>query len=127
MSFKKKCDNLNKMSADNRYQYFIQKVSDFEEVWSLRGKDGWLTVSDEIGMGLPVWPELEFAQDSATGVWKEAVPERILLSDFIEKWLPGLINDNIFVSVFPIGKQKQIPVDPQKILKDWVFELEKYE
>ncbi|WP_454046937.1 hypothetical protein [Chryseobacterium sp. Marseille-Q8038] len=31
----KKINNISKMSEDERYNYFIRKVADFEELWGL--------------------------------------------------------------------------------------------
>lgn len=125
----KKIDNINKMSPLERYEYFLRKISDFEEVWGLKGATGWLTVkdADTDRLGMPVWPEKDFALNSATGEWSNAVPEKISLDVFLEKWLPGLAGDNRFVSVFPINLGKAVNQSPTKLLSDIKLEMQQYE
>ncbi|WP_320200625.1 DUF2750 domain-containing protein (plasmid) [Agrobacterium sp. rho-13.3] len=121
--------NINKMRPSQRYWYFIRKIVDFEEVWTLKGDSGWLTVRDLTsgGLGAPFWPELDFALECAEGEWEGATPERIALGTFKEKWIPRLKNDGIFISVFPIQSGKTINRCPQKLLLDVKSEIRRYE
>jgi len=58
---KKKIENILRMSEDERYNYFIRKVADFEELWGLND-DGWALLGDNDDNRIfPVWPEKEFA------------------------------------------------------------------
>ncbi len=49
----------------------------------------------------PIWPHPEYAQLTADNRFPGNTPERITLSDFMNKWLPGLEKDGIKVGVFP--------------------------
>ena len=37
-------NNITNLSSPERYDYFIRKVSDFEEVWGLKDKEGWALI-----------------------------------------------------------------------------------
>lgn len=95
-----KINNLINMNDENRYNYFIRKISDFEIVWGLFD-NGWAVLqSVEPGViNVPFWPEKEFAQICATGIWHNYSPKEITLEDFVDKWLPGIIVDGRNVCV----------------------------
>lgn len=83
------------MSKDDKYSYFISKVSDFEEVWGLYNESWAVLGNNEKEDILPFWPEREFAIIAADELWKDYSPKSIDLSDFIEKYLVGMCKDGI--------------------------------
>ncbi|MCL2310333.1 MAG: DUF2750 domain-containing protein [Proteobacteria bacterium] len=86
-----KVKNIISLSSKERASYFVRKVADFEEVWGLYSKAGWVTCATASGaLGFPVWPESGFAALCAYGEWEETRPKKILLPEFLCKWLPGL-------------------------------------
>lgn len=42
-----KIDNVINLTASERYDYFIRKVADFEEVWGLKDAEGWALMGSE--------------------------------------------------------------------------------
>lgn len=52
----KEAENVLKLDNRKKYEYFIKKVADFEEVWSLRDEDGWATLGTEDKVFFPIWP-----------------------------------------------------------------------
>jgi len=124
----KKIENVLNLSAEDRYNYFIRKSVDFEEVWGLKDKDGWaLLGSDNKEKLFPIWSEKEFAELCAVDNWDNYVPAVILLSDFLNKLLPKLEKDNILFAVFLTPKNKGIVVAPKKVKMDIENECEQYE
>lgn len=123
----KKIENILKMSEDERYNYFIRKVTDFEELWGLNN-DGWALLGDDDGNRIfPVWPEKEFAALCAVDQWKNYNPEVITLENFIEKWIPGMTNDKTLVNVFLTPNAKGKVISPNDLYTDLQGELEQYE
>ena len=123
---KHKLLNLMSAGADERYRYFVQKAVDFEEVWGLY-KDGWALVADsEQQHALAFWPEEAFAEACANGSWHGYVPRAITLSDFTDKWLPGMEKDKLEAAVFPNIQGKGVCVLPGKIMQDIRTELKNY-
>ncbi|WP_419868700.1 DUF2750 domain-containing protein [Chryseobacterium sp. CT-SW4] len=123
----KKIENILKMNDDERYDYFIRKVADFEEIWGL-SDDGWALLGDNNeNRVLPLWPEKEFAELCAVDQWKDYKPELIELDNFLEKWIPGMTNDKTLVNIFSTPNAKGIVITPNDLLSDLQEELEQYE
>lgn len=123
----RKIENILKMSENERYDYFIRKVSDFEEIWGLNDK-GWALLGDNNGNNiLPLWPEKEFAELCAVDQWKDYKPELIELNNFLEKWIPGMTNDKTLVNIFSTPNTKGTVVSPNDLHSDLQDELEQYE
>ena len=116
---------LMKSDARNRYEYFIKKVTDFEEVWGLYDI-GWVTTTDSYGRTLiPFWPKKEFAEGCALQEWQSCVAISIELDEFINEWLPGMRVDGILPSIFWNNDDSAV-VEVNVILSDLEEELENY-
>ena len=114
-------------SSEKRYEYWIKRVADLEEVWSLGDDSGWvLAADDDSTVGVPVWSHPEYAQACAEGEWAGNQPKAISLDDWLEKWLPGIARDNRMGSVFPIPDGKGVFVPPERVKEDLDEELENY-
>jgi hypothetical protein len=86
-----------------RYDYAVEKMADWEKVWSQSNAQGWvLTGTVEEKEVVPIWPHPRFAQLCATGVWADCDPRMITLNDWLEEWLPGLSKDDRLIVVFPV-------------------------
>lgn len=124
-----KINNLINMNDEDRYNYFISKISDFEIVWELFD-NGWavLQSAETGGTNVPFWSEKEFAQICATGLWHNYSPKEITLEDFVDKWIPGMKADgrNVCVFMIPDSNNKCIVVDPGTLKDDIEKELENY-
>jgi len=58
---------LTGMNAPDRYSVFLNRVVDWEEVWSLRSAKGWCLMADDSGAEMiPVWPHERFATACAS-------------------------------------------------------------
>lgn len=122
----RKLKEVSDLEASDRYAYFIRKVCDFEVVWGLH-KDGWATAEMEASVIIPVWPEREFAEQSASGEWSGHEPREIPLKDFIDRWIPGATADRARFSVFPTSTRGGVVVENQRLLADLLKELAAYE
>lgn len=95
--------SVESLTAAERVKYAINRIADWEELWSLRGPGGWVLYSDIEGREcIPVWPHQEFAASCADGDWLGTEPVSIPLDEWMEDWLPGISQDNRFVAIFPI-------------------------
>lgn len=117
--------NVLKIDKNKQYEYFIKKVADFEEVWSLRDSEGWAT----LGIGekdfFPVWPKKEFADICIGEEWENYYPESIDLDEFLDHWLDGLKEDNIRVTVM-WNNGSGIDIGWDTLREDIERELENY-
>jgi len=107
-----------------RYKYFISRVADCNEVWSLRNQQGWIQAQDDNGRILfPVWPHPRYAQACASGPWQDCRPEAIELDAWLSRWLPGMKMDNRLIAVFPTPQSVGICVSPEHLEHDLRAEL----
>ena len=121
----KEIEAVSKLPASKRYEYFIKKVADFEEVWGLFD-DGWAISEDEEGNPLiPFWPKEEFAHLCAVDEWKNYKPEKIELQELMREWLPGMKKDGIKPSIFWNNVDSVVP-DIDRLISDLEEELKKY-
>lgn len=116
------------LPAVARYQYFLNKVADWQEVWGIGDDVGWSFMGDESEqVHMPVWPAEAFAQQCCCDEWAQRSPKPISLSDWRIKWLPGLENDGRNVAVFPLSSDKGISVPPSRLAADLDAALQQYE
>jgi hypothetical protein len=118
------------LSGQDRYWHFLRRVADFEEIWSLRCSDGWVTMGDDLGHKyIPVWPHKRYAESFIRDGWSEAEAAMIELYAWMTRWLPGLARDGLRVAVFPVEGQKQqgVIIAPRDLQRDLEAELEQYE
>ncbi len=110
---------------DQRYEYFLRKVADWEEIWSLHSKDGWVELSSNDGEEcLPVWPHPDFAAAWATGDWSDCKPKAISLEVWLERWTSGLEKDNTVLAIFPVDEEEGIVLSPTELQTALLAELE---
>ena len=92
--------NVVRLLAPKRYEYFVKKIADANELWSLCKEGNWALTSDDDGTELvPVWPRERFAAACALGIWSSYVPKAIPLEEWLRAWIPGLIKDSRKVAV----------------------------
>ncbi len=111
-----------------RYEYFVKRVADREEVWSL-WNDGWLLAGDDQGNEIvPVWPHPTFAEACALEEWADSQPRAVEISAWLERWLPGMARDGRLVAVFPTPTVRSgVVVPPERFRDDLLEELSRYE
>jgi hypothetical protein len=122
-------ENVLSLTAIKRYSYFIKKVVDFEVVWSLYEDDGWAMFLDNDGKHevLPVWPHARYVEACAKEIWAGYKPREIDINTFLEKWIPGMIDDKRLVAVFPAPDNTCVNVMPERLRDDLESELSLYE
>lgn len=112
----KEIDALLAENDAKRFDYFLHKVPDWGEVWSLKMDGGWVLYGDAKGRQVaPFWPFKEYAEACASADWVGAVPERIDFDSFVNRWLPGLARDQRTVAVFPSRDIKALVIGPLEL------------
>lgn len=109
-----------------RYEYFIKKVADNEELWGLYN-DGWAMAADDAGREMiPFWPMKEFAEACRSNDWRDYNPELIDLNKFMDSWIVDMSNDGLLAAIFYTKDDRGVVLEPEKLLKDLNAELENY-
>lgn len=122
---RKEFEAVIRQPAKIRYEYFIKKTADYEEVWGLY-HDGWATAKDDMDrILLPLFPNEIFAEAFAKNEWVAYAPKRIELEDFLDKWIPGMKSDGIKPSVFPTDIDSAV-VEVDDLHQSLLAELENY-
>jgi hypothetical protein len=123
----KQIEAILKLPAPQRYDHFIKKVVGWGKLWGLC-EDGWaMSETDEGEPVLPLWPEREYAQLSATDIWASYAPREIELEEFLEDVLPSLREQGVHPGVFFVPDKGSIDIDIDQLEKDLREELSKYE
>ena len=124
----KEFDSVISLPGKHRYAYFIKKLADWEEVWSLWSEDGWVLAGDNQGHELvPVWPHERFASACISDDWAGCVPKVIPLRVWMDRWIPGMIRDRRLVSVFRTPSGESVLVSPERLIEDLEKEISLYE
>lgn len=126
MNNEKKIINILSLSSEERYEYFIRKTVDFEQIWGLYN-NGWATSEFNGGHVIPFWPEETFAELCATNEWAHYHPKAISLNDFIERWITGMQTDGHGALIFPTPHGQGVSVPLSKLKIDLLQEKEQYE
>jgi uncharacterized protein DUF2750 len=111
---------LNK-SCEERYDYFLNKVADWGEVWILvNDNQEFLKLFSEEDKSeyVPVWPHADFARAYASDSDEPLKAKKISLQVFFERWVPGLEDDGFSVSVFPNLEQTVWIMEPEDLQLD---------
>lgn len=97
-------DNVLQLDCQSRFEYFLEQVGDARELWILVSTDQQFLIihsKDDNSELLPVWPSAAFATAYLKGLDEDLSPKSIALPEFFAKWVKGLEQDAIDVSVFP--------------------------
>jgi len=131
MSYEVREPELKAVSAldeSARYDYFVNKVADWEEIWSVGDKSGWAMYADDSEKELiPVWPASAYAAKCCTDSWEGHKPKKISLEDWLDKWTPGMAADGRLVVVFPLPNDKGVIVSPERLESDLSNSMSQYE
>ncbi|GAA5134864.1 DUF2750 domain-containing protein [Thalassotalea piscium] len=106
-------NEINKLSDQNRADYFIKEVIHNNQIWILTDEHGCVMLNTEDEDCVPVWPSPEFAALWATKEWQACKPEAISLNKWFSRWTTGLVEDEIAVVIFPSKEEQGMVYDPQ--------------
>lgn len=113
---KNEFESVSLLSIEERLAHFVKRVSDWEEVWSLRNSNGWvLSAADDGQEVAPFWPHPDYAMVCAQGEWVDCEPQAIDLASFINRWLPGLAKDKKAIAVFPTPDSSGVVIQPESL------------
>lgn len=116
---------IQKPPAD-RYEYFIKRIADREELWGLFN-DGWaMAGTDDDRTVFPVWPAEEYARLCADDYWAEFVPKPIPIYDFLNDSLPRFQENGLLIGVFPTPENNGVVVNVEDFARDLNSELSNY-
>lgn len=112
-------DSLIALSADERYQHFLEKAADWEEIWGVNDDQGWLVQATEDNRHyITLWPHPYLVEDAIRRHLPGNRAEEIDFVFLLEQWLPLLIKEDILISVFPDRQWRGILVTAEQFQAD---------
>jgi hypothetical protein len=80
MVSEKELQSVSGLGAFDRYRYFIKKIADSQELWTLKNGDGDFALAMvEEKILLPLWSAREYIK-SCLYIWEDYIPLLIILS-----------------------------------------------
>lgn len=117
-----------KLDGSTRYAHFLGRIADWEQIWGVKNEDGWLfPVVEGQFTYFPVWPHPEYAEKITNAIFPGHEAAEISLEEFMDNWLPGMVDDEIKVGVFPNEEWDIWIMEPEDLLADLREEVAKYE
>jgi hypothetical protein len=92
---------VSRLPASPRFDEFVNRVCEHQQVWGLRSANGWAVVDAEGDDCFPVWPHPDFAAAWAVNDLADCKPQAIDLDAWLSRWTPGMDKDGTLVLVFP--------------------------
>ncbi|MDN4504432.1 DUF2750 domain-containing protein [Alteromonadaceae bacterium BrNp21-10] len=100
------------MNADQRSDFLLKQVQDNQQIWTIVDEEGvMLLISDDEDC-IPVWPAESCVNEWINNDWAHCTAHAISLSDWKEKWLPGLEEDEVSIAMFPLSHDGGLVVSP---------------
>ncbi|ALM50286.1 hypothetical protein AMR72_16185 [Flavobacterium psychrophilum] len=121
-------ENVSSLSPKNRYDYFIRKIADFEEVWTIIDSDGNFTLAEvEHNTVISLWTAEGFIESNLTPDWADCVPFKLSLDALEEVLIPLIRQNNYLINIFPVNSRIGHIVTLNDFINDLNDELEQYE
>ena len=106
--------------GDEEYQQFLRVCLDRGQLWGLERSDEWALAEGAHGEdAVPVWGHEEAARERAVALWADKRPRSISFEDWLEVWLPHLIETGASVRIFTPAGTSQV-VSPERLREDLV-------
>ncbi|PKD18751.1 hypothetical protein APR41_17740 [Salegentibacter salinarum] len=124
----KEVENVSKLKPFKRYKYFIKKIADFEEFWTIVDEKGDLALSEiDENTLVSFWTAEDFIKSNLDSGWGNCVPFKITLDDFEDTIAPLIADNSYLINVFPVNGKSGFVVDLNEFIRDLNEELEQYE
>lgn len=121
-----KIKNVFNLPPEERYDYFIRKVADFEEVWLVKKEQNIIALVDESEReAISVFPEKGFAELLLQGEWEGFTVEKIDVYDFVD-WLDQIKKEGKRIACFPKDDFIAFIVSAEEMKVDLLEEIKQY-
>jgi len=116
------------LDSFDRYDHFISKVADWQQLWGVKSEEGWLVpVAPEDFEYFPLWPHYEYAQKITDENFPGHTATEISLEELLDHWLPLFEQDKVKVAIFPNKEWNFWCIEPQDLKEELLNEMAKYE
>ncbi|OON59590.1 hypothetical protein B0920_23690 [Massilia sp. KIM] len=107
----------------DRYEYFVKRVADSQEVWGLY-QDGWaLAKTDDGTLVFPMWPASDYASLCAEYEWDGYDAQAFSIEELLDDLLPQLEQDRVLPGIFYTPGDKGVTPSVAQLRADLAGEL----
>lgn len=113
------------LSSEDRYEHFLQAISEHKAVWSVKNDQGFLIPKTPEGMEyFSLWPSPEIAQRVADAHFPGHEILEISAEELLAHWLPLFTNEHIKVAIFPDMNWTFWCIEPADLKQDLLGDAE---
>ena len=124
----KQFEAVLELDSFERYNHFVSKIADCEQLWSVKSDEGWLVpVAPENFEYFPLWPHPVYAQKMSDISFPGHEAVEISIQELLEYWLPLFKQDKVQVAVFPNNEWEFWCIKPNDLKEDLLNEMAQYE
>ncbi|WP_206482864.1 DUF2750 domain-containing protein [Thalassotalea sp. G2M2-11] len=106
---------------DQSISSFAKAVVTTETLWLLTDEHGCMMLNSEDEDCVPVWSEQVLADAWINGEWQSCKAEAVTINDWLNRWVPGLVDDDLAVVVNPDQQAMGIVLLPDEL----AYEIER--
>lgn len=107
---------MTEAPAAERFEYFVERVCEYEEAWGLRDDEGWMAVGGEGDVTcFPLWPAEAYARRAAVDEYAKMRPTPVPLDELVEKMLPAWEKQDVAISVFWVPPGRGVVVSAAEL------------
>jgi len=105
----------------SQYERFIEETIELEIVWNLESEDGFAVCESDQFEGkhvMPFWSTEQDAKAACCDDWNDYKPNPIRFDDFIDAWLHGMAEDEMYVGVNWNSELAGVEIEPVILIED---------
>ncbi|WP_140484765.1 DUF2750 domain-containing protein [Flavobacterium sp. GSA192] len=123
----KEIENVSNLEPYNRYQYFIKKVADYEELWTIIDQSGDFALSDiDDKVLISFWSAKEYIDSNLNDGWENCSPKKLTFDDLEDEIFDLIASENYLINVFPVNGKSGFVVNLDEFSRDLSDELGSY-
>ena len=124
----KEVESVSKLIPLERYRYFIKKIADYEELWTIIDENGDYALSDIDDIVLiSFWSAKEYIYSNLEQGWANCKPIKLTLTDLEETIFDLIDSRNYLINVFPVNGKSGFIIDLDEFTRDLSNELKNYQ
>lgn len=123
----KEIESVSNLEPFKRYQYFIKKIADFEELWTIIDGNGDFALSDiDDKVLISFWSAEEFVNLNLNDGWENCGSRKLTLDDLEDEIFDLIASENYLINVFPVNGKSGFVVGLDEFARDLSDELKNY-
>jgi hypothetical protein len=124
----KEIERVSMLSPKERYIYFLKRVADSEEFYSLKNNENEFIISElEGNLLFPMWSAKEFAKNCLVDGWENHKIISLNLDDLEEEIFDLIAKEKYLLNIFPVKEKTGFIVDLDEFARDLSNELKNYQ